>query len=154
MYPGQTTAPTKRRNNMNTLFITLISLFCVIMISWAQTNEFQVKSTMYYAGGKYGTHTASGDRIHPHKVLSGEVRWVALSLDLYRAGFAFGDTIVVSEHKTPWVNGLWVVKDKMAHSRSIDFLVHRQKRGTFYNSVCTIRKKLPTESIPTIGGEY
>ncbi|MDD6833123.1 MAG: hypothetical protein PUE80_08205, partial [bacterium] len=93
---------------MNKLFITLISLFCVIMISWAQTNEFQVKSTMYYAGGKYGTHTASGDRIHPHKVLSGEVRWVALSLDLYRAGFAFGDTIVVSEHKTPWVNGLWV----------------------------------------------
>ena len=138
---------------MNKLFLTLVAAFCV-MIAWAQTNEFQVKSTMYYAGGRYGTYTASGDRIVPAKVLSGEVRWVALSKDLYRAGFSFGDTIVVSNHKTPWVNGLWVVKDKMAHSRCIDFLVHRQKRSTFRNCVCTIRKKLPTDTIPTIGGEY
>lgn len=139
---------------MNKFLITLLAIITITAAMWADSKEFKVRSTMYYAGGKYGTYTASGDRIVPAKVLSGEVRWVALSQDLYRAGFAFGDTIVVSGHKTPWVNGLWVVKDKMAHSRCMDFLVHRQKGKTFRNSECTIRKKLPTDTIPTIGGEY
>lgn len=138
---------------MKRLFSIVLIILCVSSIAFAQ-KEFSVKSTMYYAGGKYGKGTASGDRINPDKVLSGEVRWVALSLDLYRAGFSFNDTIVVTGHKTPWVNGLWVVKDKMAHSGKIDFLVHRSKSSTFKNCTCTIRKKRPGENIPRMGGEY
>ncbi|MDO4511046.1 MAG: hypothetical protein Q4B68_04405 [Bacteroidales bacterium] len=139
---------------MKKILFAILALLSICPIAWAQSSEFDVKSTMYYAGGKFGSRTASGSRIEPAKVLSGEHRWVALSLDLYRAGFNFGDTIVVTEHKTPWVNGLWVVKDKMASSRKIDFLVHRQKGRTFRNSPCKIRKKLPGEDIPTMGGEY
>lgn len=138
---------------MKRLFSIVLIILCFSSIAFAQ-KEFSVKSTMYYAGGKYGKGTASGDRINASKVLSGEDRWVALSPDLYREGFRFNDTIVVTGHKTPWVNGLWIVKDKMAHSRKIDFLVHREKAKTFRNSPCTIRKKLPGENIPRMGGEY
>ena len=40
------------------------------------------------------------------------------------------------------------LQDKMAHSKKIDFLVHRSKGHTFRNSTCTIRKKLEGEVIP------
>lgn len=130
---------------MKRLLLATLSILCLISIAQAQSGEFNVRSTMYYAGGRCGRGTASGDRIVPHKVLSGEHRWVALSLDLYRAGFQFGDTIVVSGHKSDWVNGLWVVKDKMASRGKIDFLVHRSKGHTFQNSACTIRKKRADE---------
>lgn len=133
---------------MRRIFLALVTILSVFSLALAGDGEFTVRSTMYYAGGRCGRGTASGDRIVPKKVLSGEHRWVALSLDLYRAGFQFNDTIVVTDHKTPWVNGLWVVKDKMAHSKKIDFLVHRSKGHTFRNSTCTIRKKLEGEVIP------
>lgn len=133
---------------MRRIFLVLVTILSVFSLALANDGEFTVSSTMYYAGGKCGRGTASGDRIVPQKVLSGEHRWVALSLDLYRAGFQFNDTIVVSGHKTPWVNGLWVVKDKMARSKKIDFLVHRSKGNTFRNCTCTIRKKLEGEIIP------
>lgn len=133
---------------MRRIFLALVTILSVFSLALAGDGEFTVRSTMYYAGGKCGRGTASGDRIVPKKVLSGEHRWVALSLDLYRAGFKFNDTIVVTDHKTPWVNGLWVVKDKMAHSKKIDFLVHRSKGHTFRNSTCTIRKKLEGEVFP------
>ena len=84
----------------------------------------------------------------PHRSEEGAFWRTPLGGTLYRAGFQFGDTIVVTDHKTPWVNGLWVVKDKMAHSKKIDFLVHRSKGHTFRNSTCTIRKKLEGEVIP------
>lgn len=137
-----------KNNYMRRIFLALVTILSVFSLAMAGDGEFTVRSTMYYAGGRCGRGTASGDRIVPQKVLSGEHRWVALSLDLYRAGFQFNDTIVVTDHKTPWVNGLWVVKDKMAHNKKIDFLVHRSKGHTFRNSTCTIRKKLEGEVIP------
>ena len=143
-----TTRHKKKGNSMRRIMLAFIAVISVFTLALANEGEFTVKSTMYYAGGKCGRGTASGDRIVPSKVLSGEHRWVALSGDLYRAGFQFGDTIVVSGHQTPWVNGLWVVKDKMAHSKKIDFLVHRKQASTFRNSTCTIRKKLDDEIIP------
>ena len=71
----------------------------------------------------------------------------------FRRRYSLANTVgwhsrVVTDHKTPWVNGLWVVKDKMAHSKKIDFLVHRSMGHTFRNSTCTIRKKLEGEVIP------
>ena len=76
--------------------------------------------------------------------LANTVGWHSRSTSIAQAS----STIVVTDHKTPWVNGLWVVKDKMAHSKKIDFLVHRSKGHTFRNSTCTIRKKLEGEVIP------
>ena len=124
---------------MKKLVLLLIAM--VSIMAFAETKEYSVYGTMFYAGGKNGKGTASGDKIIPDKVKSGEHRWVALSKDMYAAGFRFNDTIVVTGAKADWVNGEWVVKDKMAGSKKIDFLVHRSQGKLFKNGQVTIRKK-------------
>lgn len=116
------------------LMTTILSLS-----AWAASNpEVSVRGTMYYTS--YGTHTASGDRINAARVKAGQDRWVALSRDLFRSGFRMNDTILVTSEVNPMVNGLWVVKDKMAGTKNIDFLVHRSKSRGFRNGKVVIRK--------------
>ncbi len=123
--------------------LTMIAIFA--LAGWADdsaadTAGYRVYATMYHP--EFGTHTASGDRIQSKKVKNGEHRWVALSLDMYRRyGFKMGDTIIVTSDKCDWVNGEWVVKDKMRGSRKIDFLVHRDHKHKFRNGYVRIRRK-------------
>lgn len=118
------------------LFIALI----VSSAAWASdnTSETTLYGTMYYTS--YGSHTASGDRVNAARVKAGKDRWVALSRDMFRAGFKMNDTILVNSTVNPMVNGLWVVKDKMAGRKKIDFLVHRSNCRGFRNGKVTIRK--------------
>lgn len=95
---------------MKQLFVILISI--IGLATMAQGQSHDVYATMYYA--TRGGCTASGSRVVPSKVKSGEHRWVALSRDLFKAGYRMGDTIVVTSDNNSFVNGYWVVKDKMA----------------------------------------
>ena len=98
---------------MKQLFVILISI--IGLATMAQGQSHDVYATMYYA--TRGGCTASGSRVVPSKVKSGEHRWVALSRDLFKAGYRMGDTIVVTSANNSFVNGYWVVKDKMAGRR-------------------------------------
>lgn len=89
--------------------------------------EYTMSATKYHPGmGGAGWVTASGSRIDKAKLRNYEIRWVALSADMFRQhGFKLGDTIMVKSESVPKLNGRWVVKDRMGTRRkqSIDFLL-------------------------------
>lgn len=89
--------------------------------------QFTMHATKYHPGtGGAGWRTASGDRIDKTRLANYEIRWVALSGDMFRQhGFKMGDTIVVECSSVPKLNGKWVVKDRMGTRRRqcIDFLL-------------------------------
>ena len=88
--------------------------------------------------------TASGDRINYDKLKNYQIRWVALSHDMFNQhGFRLGDVIIVESDSNPAINGEWVVKDKMGKRlrKRIDFLTPRGDKYNFRNGAVTIRKK-------------
>lgn len=93
----------------------------------ALAQEFTMRATKYHPGtGGAGWVTASGSRIDGSKLRNYEIRWVALSRDMFdRHGFKLGDTINVTCKDVPKLNGKWVVKDRMGTRRPkhIDFLL-------------------------------
>lgn len=124
---------------MRKILLVLITLIVsTTAFAAADSDETTLYGTMYYTS--YGTHTASGDRVNAARVKAGKDRWVALSRDMFRAGYKMNDTILVNSTVNPMVNGLWVVKDKMAGRKKIDFLVHRSTCKGFRNGKVTIRK--------------
>lgn len=121
----------------------ILSVLFVLMIFACHSNaQHCVRATKYYAGHGCGWVTADGSRINNKKVESGEHRWVALSPDMFRKGYKLGDRIRVTS-KNPRLNGVWVVKDKMAKSvcNGIDFLMTRSNSKAFTNPCkVTIRR--------------
>lgn len=120
------------------LTFILILIMCVITVD----ANHKVRATKYYGGHNCGWMTADGSRINNAKVNSGEHRWVALSPDMFNKGYKLGDKIHVTSDN-PRLNGVWVVKDKMASSvrNGIDFLMTRQNSKDFVNPcTVTIRK--------------
>ena len=107
--------------------------------------EFKLHATKYHPGqGGAGWVTASGDRINYDKLKNYQIRWVALSHDMFKQhGFKMGDVIVVESETSPALNGEWVVKDKMGPRlrKRIDFLTPRGDKYNFRNGSVTIRKK-------------
>ena len=121
-------------------------LFAVmaVMVMTVMGQTYTVSATKYHPGmGGAGWVTASGDRIDNAKLKKYEIRWVALSPDLFNKGFRMGDTIEVSCDRVPKLNGKWVVKDKMGRRTrmKIDFLLPRGDDHDFHSRVnVTIRK--------------
>ncbi len=104
--------------------LILVFLFALFISLNANSNTYKMNATYYIPGKGCGWVTASGDRINYNKLKNFQIRWVALSPDMFRDyGFKMGDVIeVITEHKE--IAGLWVVKDKSASSnkKHIDFL--------------------------------
>ena len=98
-------------------------LLLILFISFTAFGQYTLTATKYYPGHNgMGTITASGSKVNINSLNSGKIRWVALSHDLLKT-FKYGDTIVVYSDN-PYLNGLWIVKDKM-HKRwkhKIDFM--------------------------------
>lgn len=121
-------------------------LFAVmaVMVMTVMGQTYTVSATKYHPGmGGAGWVTASGDRIDNAKLKKYEIRWVALSPDLFNKGFRLGDTIEVSCDRVPKLNGKWVVKDRMGRRTrmKIDFLLPRGDDHDFHSRVnVTIRK--------------
>lgn len=123
---------------MKKILFLLISLMA---LTAAAGDEYTLSATYYYPGSAgAGSRTASGDRIDVGRLKNQEIRWVALSRDMYRAGFNINDTIEVTSASMPQLNGKWVVKDKMGGHRRIDFLIHRSNASWFRTSKVTVRK--------------
>lgn len=98
----------------------------MLLISSGNYSTFiEPLATYYFA--KTGARTASGDRINPEKVKSGEHRWIAISRDLKRK-FKIGDTVIIISKYCPELNGEWVILDYMGPKwrNKIDFLVHHK----------------------------
>lgn len=104
--------------------LILVFLFALFISLNANSNTYTMNATYYIPGKGCGWVTASGDRINYNKLKNFQIRWVALSPDMFRQhGFKMGDVIeVISDKKE--IAGLWVVKDKTAekHKKHIDFL--------------------------------
>lgn len=120
----------------------ILVFLCALLISLnANSNTYTMKATYYMPGKGCGWVTASGDRINYNKLKNFQIRWVALSPDMFRQhGFKMGDVIeVISDQKE--IAGLWVVKDKTAekHKKHIDFLFANHAK--FGSCKVEIRKK-------------
>ena len=114
-----------------------------VMVMTVMGQTYTVSATKYHPGmGGAGWVTASGDRIDNAKLKKYEIRWVALSPDLFNKGFRMGDTIEVTCESVPKLNGLWIVKDKMGRRmrKRIDFLLPRGDNYGFTHTSVTIEK--------------
>lgn len=122
----------------------LFSFIAMIAISGTViAQEYTLSATKYHPGmGGAGWVTASGERINNTKLKNYEIRWVALSHDMFNKGFRMGDTIEVTCDRVPKLNGKWVVKDKMGKRlrMKIDFLLPRGDNYGFSRTSVTIRK--------------
>lgn len=97
-----------------------------VMALTVMSQSYTLSATKYHPGmGGAGWVTASGERIDNKKLKNYEIRWVALSHDMFNKGFRMGDTIEVTCERVPKLNGKWVVKDKMGPRlrMKIDFLL-------------------------------
>lgn len=123
------------------LLIIALSFFAV-----ATPQTHTLRATKYHPGrGGAGWVTASGSRIDPAKLKRYEIRWVALSHDMFRKhGFRLGDSIKVTCERVPALNGIWVVKDKMGPrlTKRIDFLLPYRDTIGFVNSTTVDIEKL------------
>lgn len=103
----------------------ILVFLCALFISLnANSNTYTMKATYYMPGKGCGWVTASGDKIDINKLRNRQIKWVALSPDMFnKHGFKMGDVIEVISDKQE-IAGFWVVKDKTAerHKNHIDFL--------------------------------
>lgn len=101
-----------------------IFLIICTLVSLVTSAQYTLKATKYHPGiNGVGYITADGSRINVSKLRNYEIRWVALSHDMFTE-FKLKDTIQV-ESDNPNLRGLWIVKDK-THPRlrkHIDFLL-------------------------------
>ena len=124
----------------NALFL-LVLLFCSINAS----GQVTVTATKYHPGmGGAGWVTASGSRIDNNKLRNYEVKWIALSPDMFsKLNVKMGDEVII-ECANSNLNGVWVVKDKMARRlrNRIDILLPRGDKMNFHGPIrVQIRKK-------------
>lgn len=123
---------------------TILLAIAAIVALTAMGQKHTLRATKYHPGmGGAGWFTASGDRINNSKLKNYEIRWVALSPDMFsRYGFRLGDTIEVTCESVPKLNGLWIVKDKMGRRmrKRIDFLLPRGDNYGFTHTSVTIEK--------------
>lgn len=117
----------------------------LIISSWSSKDSyvFYPKATYYYA--KDNTFTASGEKVIPKRVKSGNDKWIAVSRDFINTDFAYGDTVIIESKECPGLNGEWVIQDIMHEqwTNKIDFLIHKDnvKDLKFYNPHKIIMKK-------------
>lgn len=127
---------------MRRFFILLMAVMTITVMA----QEYTLRATKYHPGmGGAGWVTASGSRIDNVRLKNYEIRWVALSPDMFRQyGFKMGDTIIVQCDRVPKLEGKWVVKDRMGARlrKRIDFLLPRGDNYGFTSPVnVTIEKQ-------------
>ncbi len=120
-------------------------LLALLICSINASAQVTVTATKYHPGmGGAGWVTASGSRIDNNKLRNYEIKWVALSHDLFKKlGVKMGDEVII-ECSNEKLNGVWVVKDKMAPRlrNHIDILLPRGDNMNFHAPIkAQIRKK-------------
>lgn len=135
--------------------LILTILFVMFISLNASANKYTMNATWYKPGHGCGWVTASGDRINYNKLKNFQIRWVALSPDMFnKHGFKMGDVIEIeSEYKE--LSGIWIVKDKTSPrlKNHIDFLFAQQPK-TFGSGKVKMRKKKHNEEAVTDTVDY
>lgn len=119
-------------------------LFILVALAVSATAQITVHATKYHPGRGCGWGTASGSRIDKAKLNRYELRWIAMSPDLYKKlGVKYGDTVIL-DSKNHRLNGKWVAKDKMSARlhNCIDLMLPYRDTMHFTSPIkMTIRKK-------------
>ena len=123
----------------------ILFLLALLIVSLNASGQMTVTATKYHPGmGGAGWVTASGSRIDNNKLKNYEIKWVALSHDLFKKlGVRMGDEVII-ECSNEKLNGVWIVKDKMAPRlrNHIDILLPKGDNMNFHGPIkVQIRKK-------------
>ncbi len=116
------------------------ALFLILLLicSIGASGQVTVTATKYHPGmGGAGWVTASGSRIDNNKLKNYEIKWVALSRDLFnKLGVKMGDEVII-ECANKLLNGVWIVKDKMGPRmrNHIDILLPRGDKMNFHGPI-------------------
>ena len=115
-----------------------LGLFTLIIGGRTTPNaEVVVDATIYHAveGQTDSTPliTASGKHINPNNPAGH--RWIAVSRDLEKLGFVFGEKVLVTGAEQ--MDGVYVVEDRMNRrwTKRIDFLVNETMKGGRWRGV-------------------
>lgn len=115
-----------------------LGLFTLIIGGRSTPNaEVVVDATIYHAveGQTDSTPliTASGKHINPNNPAGH--RWIAVSRDLEKLGFVFGEKVLVTGAEQ--MDGVYVVEDRMNRrwTKRIDFLVNETMKGGKWRGV-------------------
>jgi len=115
-----------------------LGLFTLIIGGRSTPNaEVVVDATIYHAveGQTDSTPliTASGKHINPNNPAGH--RWIAVSRDLEKLGFVFGEKVLVTGAEQ--MDGVYVVEDRMNRrwTKRIDFLVNETMKGGRWKGV-------------------
>ena len=89
-------------------------LLLLLISSIGASGQVTVTATKYHPGmGGAGWVTASGSRIDNNKLKNYEIKWIALSHDMFqKLGVKMGDEVII-ECANTLINGVWKVMDKM-----------------------------------------
>ena len=123
------------------------ALFLVLLLicSISASGQVTVTATKYHPGmGGAGWITASGSRIDNNKLRNYEIKWIAVSHDMFqKLGVKMGDEVII-ECANSLLNGVWKVMDKMAPRlrNRIDILLPKGDKMNFNAPMkVQIRKK-------------
>lgn len=108
-------------------FIILTILFLILKSTLSQNYIVTVYNAV--SNQCSGNHliTADGSIIDPQKVENGTIKWVAVSRDMLKDGYKYGDKIeIISED--PLISGIYEIHDTMAKrfTKRIDILMPRK----------------------------
>ena len=113
-------------------------LLLLLICSIGASGQVTVTATKYHPGmGGAGWVTASGSRIDNNKLKNYEIKWVALSRDLFnKLGVKMGDEVII-ECANKLLNGVWIVKDKMGPRmrNHIDILLPKGDKMNFHGPI-------------------
>jgi 3D (Asp-Asp-Asp) domain-containing protein len=126
---------------MRKAIFLLVLLICSINAS----GQVTATATKYHPGmGGAGWVTASGSRIDNNKLKNYEIKWIAMSHDMFhKLGVKMGDEVII-ECANERLNGVWIVKDKMSKRlrNRIDILLPRGDKMNFHGPIkVQIKKK-------------
>lgn len=97
--------------------------------------------------------TADGSKIDMKKLQNGQLRWCAISRDLFQI-YSYGDEIWI-ESENPLIRGYWVVKDTMAAKKKncVDLLLPVEHKTGFGKEHTYIKHQMPRYLAEELGWE-
>lgn len=108
-------------------FIILTILFLILKPTLSQNYTVTVYNAVSNQCNENHLITADGSIIDPQKVEDGTIKWVAVSRDMLKDGYKYGDKIeIISED--PLISGIYEIHDTMAKrfTKRIDILMPRK----------------------------
>ena len=113
-------------NNLNMKKLLLTLLLLVTLGVQAQVYTVTVYNAVKEQCNGDHLMTADGSVIDPQKVEDGTIKWCAVSRDMLRDGFRYGDKIKIYS-PDPLIEGIYEIHDTMSPklTRRIDILMPR-----------------------------